>query len=103
MLCLVALAHAALTASIYRAWSAQAAWFLDAGLGLPLLGLLNLSHIGIAPCQQPTARLVRWANWGFLVFGVATLLAVPEARAFIIVAALLAQAVAAHRTLPGPA
>jgi hypothetical protein len=103
VLCLLAVAHVALTIPIYRAWNPDAVWFMGAGLGLLLLGLLNWAHIGIEPCTMPTTRLVRWANWAFVIFGIGALVAVPEPQAMVIVGALVAQAVAAHRTLPGPA
>jgi hypothetical protein len=102
VLCLVATAHVALTIPLYRAWSPDAVWFMGAGLGLLLLGLLNWTHVGMEPCQQPTAHFVRWANWSFAVFGIAALVAVPMPQAYVIVAALTAQAIAAHQTLPGP-
>jgi hypothetical protein len=95
--------HCAVTPIIYSTWSAGAVWFLGTGLGLLLLGALNLTHVGVEPCQEPTARLTRWANWLFLVFGLGALAAVPELQAMAIVLALAVQAVAAHRTLPGPA
>jgi hypothetical protein len=103
LLTLVAAVHCAVTPIVYSTWSAGAVWFLGTGLGLLLLGALNLTHVGVEPCQEPTARLTRWANWLFLVFGLGTLAAVPELQAMAIVLALAVQAVAAHRTLPGPA
>lgn len=103
LLALIALAHSALTWRFYGAWSADAVWFLGTGLGLLLLALLNLSHIGIEPCRQPTTRLVRAANWGFTLFGIGAVLAVPEPQAYAVLVALGAQAIVAHWTLPGPA
>ena len=102
-LALVALAHSALTALLYPSWTPDAVWFLGTGLGLLLLAATNLSHIGIEPCAQPTARLVRPANWGFLLFGLGAVVAVPEPQAILVVLALLGQAVASHWTLPGTA
>ena len=98
----LAVIHSALTVRLYEAWSADAVWLLGTGLGLPLLGLLNRSHVGVEPCQERSARFVRSANWGFTVFGIGALIAVPAPEAFVIAGALVAQAVAAHWTLPGP-
>lgn len=100
---LLAALHSALTLVLYRRWDADAVWFLGTGLGLLLLGALNLSHLGLEPCRDPTAPVVRWANWVFLAFGIGALVAVPEIQALVIVAGLLGQAVASIRTLPGPA
>lgn len=103
ILTLLAIIHSGATWWIYDAWSPDAVWFLGTGLGLLLLGLLNLSHIGIEPCRQPTTRLVRIANWGFAAFGVAAVLAVPEPQAYAVAATLIIQAIACRWTLPGPA
>jgi hypothetical protein len=99
---LIAIAHIGLTAPLYRGWSADAAWFLGAGLGVLVVGLLNLTHVGVEPCQRPTARFVRVTNWAYALFGLAALVAVPEPQAYVLVAALLVQAVVALKTLPGP-
>ncbi len=99
---LLALVHAALTLPLYRRWSPDAAWFLGTGLGLLLVGSLNLTHLGHEPCQRPTAWFVRVTNWAFAVFGALALVAIPEPQAYVLVAGLVAQAVAGHRTLPGP-
>jgi hypothetical protein len=98
---LIAVAHVGLTLPLYRRWSADAVWFFGAGLGVLIVGLLNLTHIGVEPCKRPTARFVRITNWVYAVFGLATLVAVPEPQAYALVAALVAQAVVARRTLPG--
>jgi hypothetical protein len=102
-LALLALAHSALTVRLYSTWTPDAVWFLGTGLGLLLLAATNLSHIGIAPCAQPTARLVRPANWAFLLFGLGAVVAVPEPQAILVLLALLGQAVASRWTLPGTA
>ena len=102
ILCLLAAVHSLLTPRLYQAWSSDAVWFLGTGLGLFLLGSLNWSHVGLEPCRQPTARFVRWSNWGFAGFGIAAVFAVPAPQAFVIAGALVVQAVAAHWTLPGP-
>jgi hypothetical protein len=38
-----------------------------------------------------------------VIFGVAAAIAVPEPQAYVVVAALVLQALASHATLPGPA
>lgn len=98
----IALAHSALTFVFYREWGPDAVWFLGTGLGLLLVAALNLSHIGVEPCHSPTAKLVWWANWLFVAFGVAATVAVPEPQALVMLGALGVQAVVAHWTLPGP-
>ena len=71
-------------------------------LGLLLLAVLNLSHIGIEPCRRSTARLVRAANWIFAAFGCAAVIAVPEPQAFVAGTMLVVQAIVSGWTLPGP-
>ena len=100
---LAAVAHVAYTLVAFGRWSPDAVWFAGAGLGLLLLGALNYSHLGVQPCLQPTTRLVRLANWGFLLFGISAAWAVPEPQAYFIVLCLGGQVVASRSTLPGPA
>ena len=102
LVALLALAHSALTFAFYLPWGPDAVWFLGTGLGLLLLALLNLTHIGIEPCCRPTARLVRWSNWVFLLFGVGAVVAVPEPQAYLVLCGLAGQAIAGLKTLPGP-
>lgn len=102
LLAVIALTHSALTFVFYSGWTPDSVWFLGTGLGLLLLAALNWTHIGIEPCHLPTARLVRLANWVFVLFGVGAVMAVPQPQAFAVLAALLGQAVAARWTLPGP-
>lgn len=94
-----AIFHAALTPVIYDHWSPDAVWFLGTGLGLLVVGAANLTHIGIEPCRQPTAKMVRWTNYLFGAFGVAAVVAVPEPQAMVLLAGLLAQAAASHSTM----
>jgi hypothetical protein len=103
LLAVLALVHSALTFRLGVGWSADAVWFLGTGLGLLLLALMNLAHVGLGPCPQPTAVAVRYANWLFGAFGVAAVLAVPEPQAYLVLAALVGQALAGTRTLTGPA
>jgi len=98
----MALLHSALTPALYNGWGPDAAWFLGTGLGLLLLAIVNWTHLGLEPCRLPTAAVLRWANAGFLGFGGAAAIAVPEPPAYVIVAGLAAQALASWRTLPGP-
>ncbi len=98
---LIGIAHCVVTAFAFGAWTDRAVWFLGAGLGVLLVGALNLVHIGLGPCRMPTTRFVRAANWMYLVFGAAALIAVPEPQAIVLVAALGVQAIASRVTLPG--
>lgn len=98
----VALIHSALTPVLYGSWSPNAVWFLGTGLGLLLLAVSNWSHVGCEPCHQPTAPVVRWANFVFLALGLGALIAVPQPQAFLLVVALAGQAIAGCFTLRGP-
>jgi hypothetical protein len=103
LLAVLALIHSALTFRLGVGWSPEAVWFLGTGLGLLLLALMNLAHVGLGPCPQPTAVAVRYVNWCFVAFGVAAVVAVPEPQAYLVLAALVGQALAGTRTLTGPA
>jgi hypothetical protein len=96
----VAVAHVALTPVFYHQWTPDTVWF--AGLGILLLGISNWTHLGVEPCHQPTAPLVRWANVVFAGFGAAAVIAVPQPQAYILLAALVVQAIAGQATLRGP-
>jgi hypothetical protein len=102
-LAVVALLHVLLTLQLHQKWSADALWFLTSGIGLLLLAAVNWAHVGVEPCEQPTAPVVRWANFVYLLLGAAALVAVPEPQTVLLVASLAAQAVAGHATLRGPA
>lgn len=103
LLAILALVHSALTFRRGVGWAPEAVWFLGTGLGLLLLALMNLAHVGLGPCPQPTAVAVRHVNWVFVAFGVAAVVAVPEPQAYLVLAALVGQALAGTRTLTGPA
>ena len=98
----IALVHIALAVPTYRVWSPDAVWFVGTGIGLLVLATLNLAHIGVEPCHQPTARFVRAVNWLYAAFALVTLLAVPEPQAVALASLLLVQGIVASRTLPGP-
>jgi hypothetical protein len=101
VVCLMALIHAAFTAYAFGRWSPGAVWFLGTGLGLLLLGVMNIAHVGCEPCRMPTAPPVRWANWIAVLFGFGAVAAVPEPQALVIACALSLQAVAGQWTLLG--
>ena len=103
LLGLLALIHSSFSFVIYPGWSADAVWFLGTGLGLLLLAMLNLTHVGVEPCRRSTAPLVRRSNWLFALFGVAAVAAIPQPQAYAVLVGLLGQAVAGRWTLPGPA
>jgi len=100
---LLAAVHMLLTLRLYQEWAADALWFLTAGLGLFLLAVVNWAHVGLEPCPQPTAPVVRWANYVYVLLGAAALAAVPEPQAVVLVVSLVAQAVAGRATLRGSA
>lgn len=103
IIAITAVLHVLFTSRLYAGWAADALWFLGTGLGLLLLAALNWAHVGLEPCQQPTAPVVRWANVVYAVLGVAALWAVPESQTVVLMASLLVQAIAGHATLRGPA
>lgn len=100
---ITALLHVLLTTQLYERWSADALWFLATGLGLLLLAVVNWAHVGLEPCNQPTAPVVLWANLVYVLLGVAALLAVPQPQTVVLAVGLLVQAVAGRATLRGPA
>ena len=69
----------------YSRWSPGAVWFLGTGLGLLLLGAINWTHVGMEPCERPTAPIIRWANVVFLLFGFGAVAAVDEPQAWVVV------------------
>ena len=103
MVALVALVHCAMTFMIYQDWNPDAVWFVGTGTGLLAIAVMNIAHVGLEPCRQPTAPAVRWLNWLFVALGLAALYAVPEPQALVIVLGLLGQAIAGLATLQGPA
>lgn len=95
---LLGLAHSALTASFYSRWSANAAWFLGAGLGLTLLAVLNWAALD----ENSRGRVLvvtRWANRVFALFTLALVWAVPQPQAFVIATGVLVQAAVGQVTL----
>lgn len=95
----LAVVHSGLTSVFYDSWSPEAVWFLGTGLGLLFLAVGNWSHVGLEPCDLPTAPVIRWANVLFLLFAVGAVIAVPEPQAFVILAAIAVQAIAGFVTL----
>jgi hypothetical protein len=98
----IGLAHLGVAAFTFDGWTARATWFVGAGLGVLVVGAMNLAHIGLGPCRMPTVRFVRIVNAIYAIFGIAALLAVPEPQAVVLVVALAAQVVAGRATMPGP-
>ena len=101
-LAMIAVVHSGLTFHFHSAWTPEAVWFLGTGLGLLLLAAINRGHIGLGPCDMPTAPIVRGANVLFAAFGVGAVIAVPEPQAYAVLACLVVQAIAAHFTLRVP-
>ena len=99
ILATLALLHSILTFVFYDQWGPDAVWFLGTGLGLLFLAVSNWAHVGLEPCRQPTAPVVRWGNFVFVLLAVGAVVAVPEPQAYLILAALVVQALAGTRTL----
>ena len=102
LVALVSLVHIAVTFVMYNEWSPDAVWFFGTGIGLLSIAVMNVAHVGVVPCSQPTAPVLRWLNWIFAGLGVAALVAVREPQAVVITAGLLGQAIGGVATLPGP-
>lgn len=95
----LSIAHILITLRLYDSWSPEALWFLLSGLGLSLLATMNWAHVGLEPCNLPTAPAVKWANFVYVAVGLAALVAVPQPHAALLVGALTAQAIAGLSTL----
>lgn len=102
VLALLAVMHTGLAIPLHGGWNPEAAWFAGTGVGLFVLAGINLAYIGVEQCREPTTKAVRAANWLVAAFGVAVTLVVREPQAWPVLAALVGQALAASRTLPGP-
>ena len=98
----IALIHCAVTFVFYKEWSPDAVWFFGTGVGLVSIAVMNIAHVGLEPCRQPTAVAIRWLDFIFVGLGLAALVAVPEPQAALIVLGLVGQAIASPATLPGP-
>ena len=98
----IALIHCGVTFVFYDQWLPNAVWFFGTGVGLLSIAIMNFAHVGLEPCRQPTAPVIRWLDCLFVGLGIAALVAVPEPQAVLIVVGLIGQAVAGFVTLPGP-
>jgi hypothetical protein len=98
----IALVHCAVTFVFYKEWSANAVWFFGTGVGMLSIAVMNIAHVGLEPCRQPTAPVIRWLDCLFVGLGLAAVVAVPEPQAYLVVIGLIGQAVASLVTLPGP-
>jgi hypothetical protein len=98
----IALAHCAVTFVFYKEWSQNAVWFFGTGVGLLSIAVMNIAHVGLEPCRQPTAPVIRLLDCLFVGLGLAAVVAVPEPQAYLVVVGLIGQAVASFVTLPGP-
>ena len=99
----VGVAHLAMTPFTYSHWSREVVWSLGTGLALLCLGAVNIALLRAGPSWDETARVIRWTNYAFALFGIAAVIVVPAPEEIAMVGALLVEAVASHWTLPGPA
>ena len=60
--------HCGVTPVLFSEWRADAVWFLAGGMGLVLVGAMNLTG-----AVGGTARVIAVSNGAFLVLGVAAL------------------------------
>lgn len=102
LVAVIALIHCGVTFVFYDQWSPNAVWFFGTGVGMFTIAAMNFAHVGLGPCRQPTAPLIRWLDCLFVGLGLAALVAVPEPQAILVVIGLTGQAVASFVTLPGP-
>ncbi len=97
----IALLHLGVTATLHG-WNAGAVWFAATGLGFLLLAAVNLA----ARADDGAVRVrsvARAANLVAVAFAIAAVFAVPEPQAFVLLAALVGQALAGLRVLARPA
>jgi hypothetical protein len=94
--------HSVVTFFIYDIATTDALWFFGTGLGILLLAVVNWSHVGLGPCNQPTAPAVRYANVAYAAYAVAAVFVIREPQAYVLTIALVLQAVAGFATLKGP-
>ena len=99
----IALVHCAVPFVLYKEWSPNAVWFFGTGVGMLTIAVMNIAHVGLEPCRQPTAPVIRWLDCVYVGLGLAAIVAVPEPQAMLIVIGLIGQAIASFVTLPGPA
>ena len=99
---LIGALHVGVAPFLYRHWAPDAVWFVGTGLGLLFIGLLNLAQLQAGPAWDHTARITRWTNYAFAIFGIAAVVAVPKAEAVALLSGLILEALASHWTLPGP-
>ena len=102
LVALVSLVHIGVTFVMYDEWSPDAVWFFGTGVGLLSIAVMNIAHVGLEPCRLPTAPVLRWLNWAFVLLGAGALYAIREPQALAIVLGLVGQATASQATLPGP-
>ncbi len=100
---LVGAFHLVMAPFTHRHWSPEVLWSLGTGLALLCLGAVNIALLRAGPSWDETARVIRWTNYAFALFGIAAVIVVPDPEEIAMVAALLVEAVASHWTLPGPA
>ena len=98
----IALVHCAVTFVFYDEWSPNAVWFFGTGIGILTIAIMNFAHVGLEPCCQPTAPVIRWLNCLYVGLGLGAIVAVPEPQAFLVVVGLTGQAVSSFVTLPRP-
>jgi hypothetical protein len=98
----IGIVHCGVTFLMYSEWSPDAVWFLGTGLSLVFLAAMNVAHVGIEPCDLPTAPAVLWGNFVFAGFGIAAAIAVAEPQGYVVLAGLIVQAIAGLATLRPP-
>jgi hypothetical protein len=94
----LALVHTALTPVVSGHWGPGAVWFAGTGLGLLLLGALNIAARRDSAAVG-TRRACAIANLVALAYVAAAVFAVPEPQAFVVLAALAGQALAGLKVL----
>lgn len=99
VLALLALVHIGFTPIATDLFSPDALWFAGTGLALLLLAIINFAHIGLGPCDMPTAPVVRVTNWVFCAFALWALVVVRELSAIIGLAAIGTMALCSLVTL----
>lgn len=103
LVALIAIVHMGMTFVIYDEWSPDAVWFGGTGVGLLWMAVVNTAHVGLEPCRQPTAPIVRRLNWVLVALGLAAIAAVPEPQAYAIMTLITDQRTAQTTRAPNAA
>ena len=94
----LALVHIGVVPIVFRRWTPGISWFIGTGLGLLLLGALNIA-LRREPSSFGGTGVCRLANFVALAYATAAVIASPEVQGVVAVIALAGQALSARVVL----